>query len=114
MANPNLGKMLRSYRKSCNYSVKNVMTYLAEDFDINVTDKAIYSWENGQNQPPADTLLALCKIYHISNILESLGYISANSEVPLLLSSEEKELITKFRTHKYFNAVVKKLIEIEE
>lgn len=113
MVNPNLGKMLRSYRKSCNYSVKNVVDYLSDDFDINVSNKTVYSWENGQNQPPADTLLALCKLYHISNILESLGYISSDSEVPLLLSSEEKDLIIKYRTHKYFNAVVKKLIELE-
>ena len=114
MANPDLGKLLRLYRKSCNLSAIDVAKRLNSDFNISITDKAVYSWETSATQPPADTLLALCRIYEIPNILESLGYMHSNNDIPLLLTAEEKEIINRYRTHRYFNAVIKKLLEIEE
>lgn len=112
MSNPDLGKRLREFRKSNHYSVKYVAECLEKDYNIKYSTKTIYSWENGQNQPPADTLLILCKLYKIPNILDSLGYGSPENDAPLLLSNEEKEIILKLRSHRYFNDAVKKLMEI--
>ena len=112
--NSDLGNRLRECRKSSHLSVKYVAECLEKDYGIKLSTKTIYSWETGQNQPSADMLLILCKIYGISNILETLGYDNADSEIPLLLSNEEKDLILKYRNNKYFSKVVQKLMEIDE
>ena len=114
MMNPDLGSRLRECRKSSHLSVNYVAECLEKDYGIHYSPKTIYSWENGQNQPSADTLLILCKIYGVSDILETLGYEKTGSEVPLLLSSDEKELIKKYRNNKYFSKAVLKLMEIDE
>ncbi|MGN0153696.1 MAG: helix-turn-helix domain-containing protein [Lachnospiraceae bacterium] len=114
MKNPNLGRMLRYYRKARSYSVNQIVDILKEDYDISVSPKTVYGWENGQNQPSADTLLILCKIYNINDILDSLGYEGPAEQAPLILSDEERELVLKYRSHKYFNSAIRKLLDIEE
>lgn len=114
MNNPNLGRMLRYYRQACNLSVKQVVNNLKTEYDISISPKTVYGWENSQNQPSADMLLVLCKMYRINNILESLGYDGAPDQAPLVLSPEEKELILKYRSHKYFNSAIRKLLDIDE
>ena len=66
----------------------------------------------GQTQPDADTLLVLCKIYKIDNILETFGYQPPSEE--LLLSKEEHELIQKYRQHEEMQNAVKKLLGVGE
>ena len=114
MKNPELGKHLREYRKKNNYSVDYVIECLKKDYNISYSSKSLYSWEVGQNQPPADILLILCKIYKISNILEAMGYDNPNEDTPFLLSHEEKEIIMKLRSHHYFKKKKKKLMEIDD
>ncbi len=113
MKNPNLGRMLRYYRKSCHYSVQQVVNQLKDDYSVSISPKTIYGWENSQNQPSADMLLILCKIYQINNILESLGYEGSLEQAPLILSAEERELVLKYRTHKYYHSAIHKLLDIE-
>lgn len=114
MNNPNLGRMLRYYRKSCNYSVQQVVNQLKSDYSVSISPKTIYGWENSQNQPSADMLLILCKMYRINNILESLGYEGSLEQAPLILSTEERELIIKYRTHKSYQSAICKLLDIEK
>lgn len=114
MNNPNLGRMLRYYRKACGYSVQQVADKLKNEYNISLSPKTIYGWENSQNQPSADTLLVLCKIYNINRILDSLGYEGEPEQAPLILSKEERELVIKYRSHKYFNSAIRKLLDIEE
>lgn len=66
----------------------------------------------GQTQPDADTLLVLCKIYKIDNILETFGYQPPSEE--LFLSKEEHELIQKYRQHEEMQNAVKKLLGVGE
>ena len=63
-------------------------------------------------QPDADTLLVLCKIYKIDNILETFGYQPPSEE--LFLSKEEHELIQKYRQHEEMQNAVKKLLGVGE
>lgn len=114
MNNPNLGRMLRYYRKANSYSVQQVVTKLKDEYDMIISPKTIYGWENSQNQPSADTLLVLCKMYKINNILDSLGYEGTPEQSPLILTPEERELIIKYRSRKYFNSAIRKLLDIEE
>lgn len=114
MMNPDLGSRLRECRKTSHLSVNYVAECMEKDYGIHYSPKTIYSWENGQNQPSADTLLILCKIYGVSDILETLGYENTGSEMSILLSQEEKELIKKYRANRYFCKAVQKLMEIDE
>ena len=114
MKNSNLGRILRYYRKAKRYSVQEIVDKFKNDYDISISPKTIYGWENGQNQPSADNLLILCKLYNINNILDSLGYDSEPEQAPLILTPEERELVLKYRTHKYFNSAIRKLLDIEE
>lgn len=110
MKNPNIAKVLKDYRKLNHYSVEDVVLKLEENH-LPFASKTIYGWESGQTQPDADTLLVLCKIYKIDNILETFGY--APTERPLLLSEEEHSLIQKYREHPDMQDAVKKLLNIE-
>ncbi|MBR1864917.1 MAG: helix-turn-helix transcriptional regulator [Lachnospiraceae bacterium] len=114
MKNTNLGRMLRYYRKANMYSVKQVVEKLSREYDTNISPKTLYSWENSQNQPSADLLLMLCRIYKINNILEALGYDGAPEQAPLILTPEEREIILKYRSRKYFNSAIRKLLDIED
>ena len=114
MINSNLGRMLRYYRKANKYSVQQVVDKLKKDYNISISPKTVYGWENGQNQPSADLLLMLCKIYKINNILETLGYEGPPEQAPLILSEEEREIIIKYRSRKYYNSAIRKLLDIED
>ena len=71
MRNELIPKVLKEYRKRNHYSVKDVSIRLMEH-DIDVAPKTIYGWESGQAQPTADTLLLLCEIYKIPDILRAI------------------------------------------
>ena len=78
MKNPNIAKVLKEYRKLNHYSVEDVVIKL-KDHNLPFAVKTVYGWESGQTQPDADTLLVLCKIYKIDNILETFGYEVSSS-----------------------------------
>jgi transcriptional regulator with XRE-family HTH domain len=83
------------YRKRNHYSVKDVSIRLMEH-DIDVAPKTIYGWESGQAQPTADTLLLLCEIYKIPDILNSFGYDQPDDPAASL-TYHEREIIYAYR-----------------
>lgn len=110
MKNPRIGLMLKYYRKLRNMSVSDVAASLADN-DINVAVKTIYGWESGKTQPDADTLLLLCDIYGIDNILDTFGYNTPDTE-PVILTSFEKELIKKYRSMPELHSAINKLLDL--
>lgn len=113
MKNPNIGTVLKYYRKLNNLSVNEVSQLLLK-YEIPAAVKTIYAWENGTTQPNADTLMLLCEIYHIENILETFGYKKKNSDTPLLLTQQEKNLVLKYREHKDMQPAVNRLLDLAE
>lgn len=111
MKNPNISRMLKYYRKLNHLSVQDVSNYLSEQGNPAAV-KTIYGWESGQTQPDADTLMHLCKLYRIDNILAAFGYIPKPSDPPILLSTHEKALIRSYRTHENFQDAIDKLLDI--
>jgi transcriptional regulator with XRE-family HTH domain len=103
MKNQNIAVMLKYYRKLNNLSVSNVATALSSDKNF-VAEKTIYGWENGHTQPDADTLLKLCGIYNIPDVLTAFGYTKNESEVRL--TDFEIRLIKKYREHPDMQAPV--------
>ena len=106
MRNELIPKVLKEYRKKNNYSVNDVALLLNER-SIHVAPKTIYGWESGQAQPSADTLLTLCELYNVKNILNVFGY---NSEDDFQLTSQERALIRSYRAHPELQEAVNILI----
>ncbi len=113
MKNPNLGVLLRYHRQSAKLSVNDVVAKFQSEYNISLSNKTVYSWETGRNQPPADTLLTLCKMYNITNIMESLGYAEPADNNTWILSEQERKIIQKYRSHEVFRTAVDKLAELE-
>lgn len=69
----------------------------------------IYGWENGQSQPDADTLLLLCEIYQIDDILGTFGYSKTDN---IRLTAYEKKVITALRNHPEMAPAIDKLLDL--
>lgn len=109
MKNPNIAKVLKEYRKLNHYSVEDVVIKL-KDHNLPFAVKTVYGWESGQTQPDADTLLVLCKIYKIDNILETFGYEVSSS--PFYLSEEERCLVERYRINPHMQPAIKKILDM--
>lgn len=108
MKNEKISEVLKNYRKLNKLSVRDVSGLLKEK-SLNVAEKTIYGWESGQTQPNADTLLMLCEIYNIENILSTFGY--TNKE-PINLTKHEETLIKHYRKHPEIQDAVNKLLDV--
>ena len=113
MKNPNIGNVLKYYRKLNDLSVNEVSELLAK-YNSPAATKTIYAWENSTTQPDADTLMLLCEIYHIDNILEAFGYKEKNTNTSLILTEHEKNLILKYRENKAMQPAVNRLLNVNE
>ena len=108
MKNENIAKVLKEYRKHNNLSVKDVSERLNEK-SLVVAEKTIYGWESGQSQPDADTLLVLCDIYKIDDILGTFGYAEKSN---FAITKSEQSLILKYREHPELQNAINKLLDI--
>lgn len=110
MKNAKIAQILKQYRKSNNLSVPEVAELLKEK-SVSVAVKTIYGWESGQTQPDADTLLILCDIYNIDDILSTFGY---NDKKSFNITKYEEELIISYRKHPEIQYAIKKLLDLDE
>ena len=111
MKNALIAKALKKYRTTNNLSVKEV-TELLEQRGVKTSDKSVYAWECGRTQPDADTLLMLCSIYNVDNVLESFGYNSLkNSDI--ILTDFEYDIIRKYRESKDMQKAINKLLDLD-
>ena len=111
MKNALIAKALKKYRTTNNLSVKEV-TELLEQRGVKTSDKSVYAWECGRTQPDADTLLMLCSIYNVDNVLESFGYNSSkNSDI--ILTDFEYDIIRKYRESKDMQKAINKQLDLD-
>jgi transcriptional regulator with XRE-family HTH domain len=68
-----IANVLKKYRHKSGLSTKEVTEKLSLQ-GINVSPKTLYGWEIGHSQPDANTLLLLCDIYDIDDIMLAFGY----------------------------------------
>lgn len=110
MSKKYIADTLRKYREQSGITVKEV----ADRFGKSV--KTIYSWESGQGQPDASTLIELCFWYGI----DSFEALSENKEIksqPLCnidCTHKEKEIIKAYRNKPEMQGAVDRLLGIEE
>lgn len=73
MSRSTIAEVLKERRKLLNMSAAEVVARLSLE-NITISPKSLYSYESGHRQPDADTLMALCGIYGITDILSTFGY----------------------------------------
>ena len=110
MKNPKISSVLKESSKANNLSVKDVAQLLKEHNNY-VADKTIYHWESGETQPDADTLMLLCKLYHVPDVLETFGYRATNHKSNDI-THFESELINKYRANPEMHSAIHKLLGI--
>ena len=109
MSKEHIGKILREYRRKNKLSVKDVAVKL-KGYDITISPKSIYGLENGQTQPNAETLLILCELYHIEQILFTFGY--TNRAGNYAISEYENRLLKQYRAQPEMHDAIHKLLDI--
>lgn len=112
MRNERIARMLKYYRQANNLSVQEVSNKLSQA-NLKAAVKTIYAWEAGRTKPDADTLLYLCKVYNIDNILDVFGY----NQVPkgaFHITEFEKALILAYRNNPDLQPAIEKLLGITE
>lgn len=113
MKNPRIATVLKYYRKLNKLSVKQVAD-IFEEHHNKVAPKTIYGWESGNTQPDADTLMFLCELYNIENILITFGYKEATANDSFVVSDFERRLIENYRIQTDFQPAVNRLLKLEE
>lgn len=83
-------EFLKNTRNSQKLSVEFVVEQLKK-FDIKLSTKTLYGYENGVSMPDAYTLLALCSIYNIDDIMLELGYKSKKKSLKELIDENNKK-----------------------
>lgn len=81
----NIPTILGQYRKQSGLTGKEVVALLQER-GIELSEKTLLGYENGVGTPKVNTFMALCDIYHISNIMGEFGYSTTFS-----LATDENE-----------------------
>ena len=76
-----IANVLKKYRHKSGLSTKEVTDRLGHN-GIKVSPKTLYGWEIGHSQPDANTLLLLCDIYDIDDIMLAFGY-DRSEKLPL-------------------------------
>lgn len=112
MKNPNIAIMLKYYRKLNELSINQVSEILKEHHTV-AAPKTIYGWESGRTQPDADTLMFLCELYKIDNILETFGYQKKSTDKKLILTEKETELILQYRKQTEMQPAVDRLLQLD-
>lgn len=113
MKNPKIAEALRYYMKLKGYSVQDVVGILAEQKNA-VAVKTVYGWENGTTQPDADTLMFLCELYGITDVLHTFGYDSESSKQnsPYVLTPKELKLVEGYRKNPNMQEAVDRLLNL--
>lgn len=88
-----IANLLKTKRKELKLSVSDVLETL-KTYEVNISDKTLYSWESGHRQPDADTSLILCHIYGVDSISEILGH----EKEWINLSLDEQAIIEDYRS----------------
>jgi len=77
---PDLGTVIADYRKQNDMSQIDVANAL-EKYDIHIKNAAVSAWEKGNSTPDANQLLALCRLFNITDIYDA--FIGPNPSNPL-------------------------------
>lgn len=66
--------ILRQHRESTGLSIPAVVGILNKEYDIQISEKTLYGYENGVSAPKINTFIALCTIYNVKSLSYEFGY----------------------------------------
>ena len=89
MSRETIAKVLKDKRKAAQLTVEKVTEQLKQQFQIEISSKSIYSYESGHRQPDADTLMALCDIYGISDVMGTFRDTESEQKEESLAQQED-------------------------
>lgn len=89
-----IASLLKDRRMQMDMKGPEVVQKLKSFYDIELSDKTLYGYENGVSSPNIPTFLALCKIYEIDDVMDALGQSKSRRRT---LSVTEERLVQYFR-----------------
>ena len=87
MLSSSIGDTLKKYREISGLTVEEVSDYLIKQ-GLKGAPKTIYGWERGHSEPDALTLMTLCDLYGVSDIMSAFGYKKESPSYSELSESE--------------------------
>ena len=109
----NIGRGLQKQRKNSGLSIKDAVKRL-KDYEINVSEQTVYSWESGRRMPDADSLLALCEIYATPDILDAFGYTQPKDEFEALQQLHEITKHLPLSDQEYLLELARRLSKLKQ
>lgn len=106
MSRDNIARVLKKLRLQSGLTADQVGTKLGK------SGKTVNAWENNRGQPDADTLIKLCDIYGVADILAE--FKESTTTGPIVLSEHEKQLITAYRLRTNMQAAIDTLLGINK
>ena len=89
-----IADLLKDKRLERDLKGSEVVRQLKQSYDIELSDKTLYGYENGVSSPNIPTFLALCKIYEIEDVIGALEQVKTRRRA---LSVTEERLVKFFR-----------------
>lgn len=105
-----IGAKLKEYRLSRGWSIADVAGELWDRYELDVSRKTIYGWENDQSFPRTETFLALCEMYRIERPYETFPVMPQQS-TDFAITPSEQELLYQLRKHPELVPVIKRILE---
>ncbi len=91
-----IAELLKTKRKAARLSVAEVAAHL-QSYNIHLSPKTLYGYESGHSAPDLYTLLALCEIYGVTDIMAEFG-LKGNApqkNAGLLVTAEADQTIVR-------------------
>lgn len=104
MSRENIAKTLKKLREQSGLTADQVGAMIGK------SGKTVNAWENNRGQPDADTLIQLCDIYNVDNILDAFR---ESASTAFVCSAHEIALITAYRNNPAMQEAVDKLLGIQ-
>lgn len=103
MSREQIAAKLKELRKRSGMTAEQVGNIVGK------SGKTVSSYESGHRQPDADTLLMLCKVYNVTDILSEFE----GRKTSFALTSHEQEVILAYRSHPSVQCHIDKLLDID-
>lgn len=104
MSRETIAKALKRLREQSGLTADQVGAMVGK------SGKTVNAWENNRGQPDAETLMQLCDIYNVGDILQE--FRDEPSKSPFALSEKEKALVLAYRAKPNMQNAVDTLLNI--
>ena len=101
-------KILKKVRKQSKLSADQVAEYLREEFNIDLSYKTIYGWEEGNSNPSVECFVGMCKMYGITDIYSLFYDVNEGSKPDLV----REKLYNAYSKNPDMQDAVDKLLDI--